>query len=64
VSLEVGGANARNGGACVEVGLTEGYRSSFEQYNPRVPSTLEKDTAKMVDGMLGTMTIEPVTKEK
>ena len=44
VLLEVGRAGAHGGGAHVKVGLTDGRRSSFKQFDSRTPSTLEKDT--------------------
>jgi hypothetical protein len=59
VSLEASGAGAR-----VEVGLTEEHRLSFEQFDPRVPSTPKKDTTEMVDSTLGVVALEPITKEK
>jgi hypothetical protein len=46
---EIGVVGSVRGGACggwvhVEVGLTERHRLSFEWFDPRAPSTLEKDT--------------------
>jgi hypothetical protein len=64
VSLEVSKAGAHGGGACVKVGLTKKRRLSFEQFDPRVPSTPKKDIVEMVDSTPGAVTLKPVTKEK
>ena len=64
VPLEVGGAGAWGGGARVEVGPTEWRRSNFEQSDPRASSILEKDTTKIVNGTLGVVALELVTKKK
>jgi hypothetical protein len=56
-------AGAGDGGAYVEVGLTEGHRSSFKQFDPKAPSTLKKDMAEMVDGTPDAVVLEPTTKE-
>ena len=56
--LEVG---ARGGEVCVKVGLTERCRSSFEQSDPRAPSTPKKDMIEM-DNTLDVMALEHVTK--
>ena len=62
--LEVDRAGARNGRACVEVGLTEGQRLSFEQSDSRALSTLKIDTTKIVDGTPGALVLKPMTEEK
>jgi hypothetical protein len=64
VPLEAGRASAWGGGAHVEVDLTEGRRSNFEQFDPRASSTLKKDTTKMVNDTLGVVALELVTKKK
>jgi hypothetical protein len=46
------------------VGLTEGHRSIFEQSDLRALSTPKKGTTEMVDGTLGMVALEIVTKEK
>ena len=48
----------------VEVGLMEGHRLSFKQSDPRTLSTLNKNTAKMVDSTPSAVALEPITKEK
>ena len=62
MSLEAGRVGARGGVVHVEVGLTEGRRSSFKYSNSRTPSTPNKDTVEMVDGTLGAVALELVTK--
>ena len=66
--MEASKAGAHSGVKRVEVGLTEGHRLSFEQFNPRAPSTLgkkkKKKKAEMVDDTLGAVALKLVTKEK
>jgi hypothetical protein len=63
VPLEVGGASVHGERAYVEMGLTEGHRSSFEQSDPRAPSILKKkDTTEMMGGTPGTVALELITK--
>ena len=64
VPLEAGMASVRSGGARVEMGLTEERRLSFEQFDPKAPSTPRKDTVEIVDSTLGSVGLELVTKEK
>jgi hypothetical protein len=67
VPLEASRVGAHSGVKRVEVGLTEGHRLSFEQFNPRAPSTLgkkKKKKAEMVDDTPGAVALKPVTKEK
>jgi hypothetical protein len=58
-----GGANALDEGVCVEMGLTEGCRLSFEQSYPRAPSTQKRYN---INGgwHTRTMALKPVTKKK
>ena len=62
--MKASGAGVHGGEAHVEVGLTERYKSSFEQSNPRSPSTSVKDTAEMVDDTSDAVMLVPVTKRK